>query len=234
MKSISPAMKREPSPASGSSSSTPSGVAIVLVSSYSTGGERYARSSGAAGRDGSGCDGCCASRRGRPERLGADGVLELGALYRGAAADLAYARRRFPGDPVVGAPGGAARARRAAAVYGQGSRRGGLWAFLSRGYWQRVAERPVLLAVAWAAAARPGGGRRGCGRRATRARRSASCPASLQAAADPPPEGRDFGAAEGAAFSFQVLTNNIQVTLMAFAGGILFGVGTVPRSRSTG
>ncbi len=38
---------------------------------------------------------------GRPERLGPEGVLELGALYRGAAADLAYARRRFPGDPVV-------------------------------------------------------------------------------------------------------------------------------------
>ena len=40
--------------------------------------------------------------RGRPERLGPDGVRELGSLYRAAAADLAYARRRFPGDPVVG------------------------------------------------------------------------------------------------------------------------------------
>ena len=52
-------------------------------------------------------------------------------------------------------------------------------------------------------------------------------PSELQAAADPPAAGRDFGAAEGAAFSIQVLTNNIQVTLTAFAGGILFGVGTV-------
>ena len=40
------------------------------------------------------------SKRGR-RRLGAAGLLELGALYRGSAADLAYARRRFPGDPVV-------------------------------------------------------------------------------------------------------------------------------------
>ena len=40
------------------------------------------------------------NRRGR-RRLGAAGLLELGALYRGSAADLAYARRRYPGDPVV-------------------------------------------------------------------------------------------------------------------------------------
>jgi uncharacterized membrane protein SpoIIM required for sporulation len=52
-------------------------------------------------------------------------------------------------------------------------------------------------------------------------------PAELQAAADPPPEGRDYDAATGAAFSTQVLLNNIQVTLTAFAGGIAFGIGTV-------
>jgi hypothetical protein len=37
----------------------------------------------------------------RPQRLGPDRVLRLGALYRSAAADLALARRRFPADPVV-------------------------------------------------------------------------------------------------------------------------------------
>ncbi len=41
------------------------------------------------------------SAHGRPERLGADGVRRLGALYRGAVADLARARRSFPGDPIV-------------------------------------------------------------------------------------------------------------------------------------
>ena len=38
----------------------------------------------------------------RPEKLGRDGVRRLGTLYRAAAADLAFARRRFPGDPLVG------------------------------------------------------------------------------------------------------------------------------------
>jgi len=37
----------------------------------------------------------------RPQRLGAEGVLRLGALYRASVADLAVARRRFAGDPLV-------------------------------------------------------------------------------------------------------------------------------------
>ena len=85
-----------------------------------------------------------AARRGRRRgaaRLGAHGVLELGALYRGAAADLAYARRRFPGDPVV-ARLEALVTRGRAAVYGRAPRRGSVRAFFSRGYWRRLAERP--------------------------------------------------------------------------------------------
>ena len=105
-KSISAALKREPSPARRSRSSTPSGVAIVRVSSYSTGGEptdprrlRRSRRSGAR-------LGAAAGRAAREPAAGPSGsapraCCELGALYRGAAADLAYARRRFPGDPVV-------------------------------------------------------------------------------------------------------------------------------------
>jgi uncharacterized membrane protein SpoIIM required for sporulation len=163
--------------------------------------------------------------KGRPERLGPDGVLELGALYRQAAADLAYARRRFPGDPVVARLEALVVAGRGA-VYGHGRRGGGLWAFLSRGYWRRLAERPAPLVVAWlllfapAAAAAvwaladPGGA-------------LGIVPQEFQAAADPPPEGRDYDATTAGAFSAEVLFNNIQVTLTAFAGGITFGIATV-------
>ena len=52
-------------------------------------------------------------------------------------------------------------------------------------------------------------------------------PAEFQGAADPPVEGRDFDASEASAFSAQVMFNNIQVTLLAFAGGISFGLVTV-------
>jgi uncharacterized membrane protein SpoIIM required for sporulation len=199
------------------------------VSSYSIGGERIAVSlssfeaeRGSAWRR---LREAVERARGRPERLGADGVQELGALYRQAAADLAYARRRFPGDPVVGRLESLVVAARGL-VYGQGRRRGGLRSFLLRGYWERLAERPVLLAVSWLllvapalagglwAASDPGAA-------------LGIVPPELQAAADPPPEGRDYDAATAGAFSAQVLFNNIQVTLTAFAGGIAFGVGTV-------
>ena len=45
--------------------------------------------------------GLIAAARGRARRLPAADILRLGARYREAAADLAYARRRFGDDPVT-------------------------------------------------------------------------------------------------------------------------------------
>ena len=87
-------------------------------------------------------------RRGR-RRLGAAGLLELGALYRGSAADLAYARRRYPGDPVV-ARLEALVTRGRAVVYGAVHKRASFRAFFLHGYWERLAERPAMIALAWA------------------------------------------------------------------------------------
>jgi uncharacterized membrane protein SpoIIM required for sporulation len=165
-----------------------------------------------------------AGRRGR-RRLGAAGVLELGALYRGAAADLAYARRRFPGDPVVARLEGLVLRGRAA-VYGRSGRRGSARAFFARGYWQRLAERPGMIALAWALLLVPAVAGAVWGLVDPGAA-VGLVPADFADAADPPAEGRDFGAGEGSVFATQVLINNIQVTLAAFVGGLLFGVGTV-------
>jgi uncharacterized membrane protein SpoIIM required for sporulation len=161
----------------------------------------------------------------RPERLGADGVRSLGALYRSAAADLAFARRRFPGDPrtrwlealVLRARG---------AVYARAGRRASLRRFILRGYWRRLAERPALLLAAWACLLVPAGLGAAWGA-ADPATAAGIVPAQFQAAADPPAAGRDYAPAEAAAFSTAVMTNNIRVTLLAFAGGIAFGVLTV-------
>jgi uncharacterized membrane protein SpoIIM required for sporulation len=161
----------------------------------------------------------------RPERLGADGVRELGSLYRSTAADLAFARRRFPRDPVT-ARLEALVVRGRATVYARSGRRGSLRSFISRGYWRRMAERPWLVLAAWAillvpaiggaawAAADPGAA-------------AGMVPGQFQAAADPPPEGRDYDASTAAEFSTSVMFNNIGVALTAFAGGISFGVITV-------
>jgi uncharacterized membrane protein SpoIIM required for sporulation len=158
-------------------------------------------------------------------RLGAEGVLELGSLYRGAAADLAYARRRFPGDPVV-ARLEALVTRGRAAVYGRVARRGSVREFFAHGYWRRLAERPGMVALAWALLLVPAAAGAIWGQ-ADPGAAVGLVPGDFAAAADPPATGRDFGAAEGSVFATQVLVNNIQVTLIAFVGGLLFGLGTV-------
>jgi uncharacterized membrane protein SpoIIM required for sporulation len=161
----------------------------------------------------------------RPERLGSEGVRELGALYRGTAADLAFARRRFPRDPVTDRLE-ALVVRGRAAVYARSGRRGSLRSFVSRGYWRRIAERPLLVLAAWAILLVPAIG--GAAWAAVDPGAAAGMvPGQFQAAADPPPEGRDYDAATAAAFSASVMFNNIGVALMAFAGGITFGVVTV-------
>jgi uncharacterized membrane protein SpoIIM required for sporulation len=160
----------------------------------------------------------------RPQRLGPAGVRRLGAAYRAAAADLALARRRWPGDPVtlrleelVG------RARHL--VYASQRRTGSLRSFFAAGYWRLVRERlptvglcwallvvPGLLVGAWAAADPPSA--------------AGFLPAAYREAGES--GGGDLGLSVGlqAALAGQILTNNIQVSFLAFAGGITAGVGT--------
>jgi uncharacterized membrane protein SpoIIM required for sporulation len=161
----------------------------------------------------------------RPERLGAGGVRRLGELYRAASADLAFVRRRYPGDPLIGRLEPLVlRAR--ATVYARAGRRASVREFLLRGYWRRLAERPVLVVVAWALLMVPALGGAAWGLVDAPAA-AGLIPAEFQSAADPPVEGRDFDAETASAFSFQVMFNNIQVTFMAFVGGITFGALTV-------
>src|SRR4051812_44492434 len=192
-------MKRDPIPASGRASCTPSGVEIVRRSSYSMARANHAWSDGGCGslsperfaaeRAAAWEELEAALRRAgdRPEKLGRDGVRRLGMLYRAAAADLAFARRRFPGGPL----GGRLQAlvlRARAAVYSRSGRRASLVSFFTRGYWRRLAERPVLVLLAWALLAGPAlaGGAWGAADPATAA---GLIPAQFQAAADPPAAG---------------------------------------------
>ena len=161
----------------------------------------------------------------RPERLGAGGVRRLGELYRAASADLAFVRRRYPGDPLIGRLEPLVLRGRAS-VYARAGRRASVWSFLSRGYWRRLAERPGLLFLAWALLLVPAllGALWGLVDAPSAA---GLIPAEFQSAADPPVEGRDFDTETASAFSFQVMFNNIQVTFLAFVGGITFGALTV-------
>jgi uncharacterized membrane protein SpoIIM required for sporulation len=161
---------------------------------------------------------------GRPERLGPGGVLRLGALYRATAAELATVRRRAaPGDPAL------ARleelvARGRQAVYADARVRGSARRFVTTGYWRLVAERPGLLALAAALLLLPAV----AGALWASADPDAALglvPGELRGAVEPVGD-TGMSAEETAAFSSQVLTNNIYVTFLAFAMGLALGLGT--------
>ncbi len=156
-------------------------------------------------------------------RRSRDELLRLGSLYRAAAADLAVARRAFPGDPLTTRLHDlVVRGRQV--VYGSEARRtSGVVDFLATGYWQRLRERPGLLALAAALLLVP------------------SVLAWLWGLNDPGaaigvvPEGfrRDGDPVAGrlslsdeAGFAGQIFTNNIRVTFVAVAAGITLGLGT--------
>jgi uncharacterized membrane protein SpoIIM required for sporulation len=167
------------------------------------------------------------SRAGRrAESLGPDGVRRLAALYRAVAADLALARRRFVGDPTV-ARLEALVARARPLVYDRARRGGSVAEFATTGYWRRVRERPALLLISalllfgpWVLAAvwavrDPGAA-------------SGVVPSEYRSVTEPREHRTDLGLTTDrqAAFSSEIFTNNIRVTIIAFAGGIAAGIGT--------
>ena len=160
--------------------------------------------------------------RGRPDSLGAEGVLRLGALYRSAIGDLAQGRRAFPGDPSVRALEQlVGRAR--ATVYAPVRRRGSALHYVTGGYWRAVREQGRVLLLAWAlllgstvlalvwALHDP-------------ASAAGVVPGSLSSGGSAPQHAIGLGAGQSAAISVTIFTNNIGVTFLAFATGIAFGV----------
>jgi uncharacterized membrane protein SpoIIM required for sporulation len=162
---------------------------------------------------------------GRPERLGVDAVLELGRLYRSAVADLALARRAFPGDPVVDRLEPLVlRARHV--IYSERARDGSLRAYMTRGYWEEIRRNrrllaivlvatflPTLLAGVWAVND-PGAA-------------IGLVPSAYRAAADPQVRHLSIGLSTQAAFASSIYTHNIEVTFLVFGGGLLLGLGTL-------
>ena len=159
----------------------------------------------------------------RPERLGAGGVLRLGELYRAAAADLAYARRRFGTDPVVARLENLVVRARSAVYAASGSERG-LRGLFTDGYWRRMGERWPALALASALLLVPAllGGLWGAGDASAAI---GIVPDAFRGAVTPGTSG-GLTAGDATAFSSEVFTNNVVVTFVAFAGGILAGLGT--------
>jgi len=162
---------------------------------------------------------------GRPGRLGVEGALELGRNYRATVADLALARRQFRGDPVIDRLERLVLAGRQA-IYAERRRGGSVRSFITRDYWRLVLGRPGILAVALLALFGPclvaaiwalhdPGGALGL------------VPGRFRGAAHPHVRHLAAGAASQAAFAGSIFTNNIEVTFLAFAGGLTLGLGTL-------
>jgi uncharacterized membrane protein SpoIIM required for sporulation len=163
---------------------------------------------------------------GRPERLGPAKFRRAAGLYRGAAADLALARRLWPTEPAVRSletivAGGYAL------VYESHPRTWSPLRFLTSVYWRRVVDFPAALVVAGLFLVVPAllGLLWGMG---SPDQAIELLPPEFSEIAEPRPGG-DFGftATEKASFSTVIFTNNIQVTFLAFATGILLGLGTI-------
>jgi uncharacterized membrane protein SpoIIM required for sporulation len=164
--------------------------------------------------------------RGRPERLGPEQALELGRRYRAVAADLAMARRRFPGDPVVDRLERLTLAGRQA-IYSERTRRlGSLWRFLTRDYWRLILDRPGMLAISWLAMLGP---TVLCAIWAIHSPTAALglVPGRFEGATHPHVHHIPLGAATQAVLASSIFTNNIGVTFLAFAGGLALGLGTI-------
>jgi uncharacterized membrane protein SpoIIM required for sporulation len=167
-----------------------------------------------------------AARRRRPERLGADRLRRLGELYRAAAADLARARRAFPGDPLVTAlEQRVMRARQL--VYDAPTRRESVLAFVTRDYWRAVRARRLPIAIAALLLFGSAGLSAAWADRDPGAAGGA-VPGAYQSVTQPRPHGSDLGLSrdERAGVAGTIFTNNIKVTLLAFAAGVTAGLGT--------
>ncbi len=167
--------------------------------------------------------GLIASARGRARRLPASDILRLGARYREAAADLAFARRRFGDDPVTRRVE-ALVVRARPLVYGAPARRGSLAAYLAHGYWRAIAERPKPLLAAWLLMLVPAL-LAGLWALTDPSAAGGLVPSAYRGVSEPHHQGLILhGAGEHAGVSVGIFVNNIQVTFLAFAGGITLGL----------
>lgn len=169
--------------------------------------------------------------KGRVDRLDPDAVLRLGRGYRAATADLAQARRRFPGDPVTERLDLLVRQARPL-VYGSVGERGSVARFVTTGYWQRVRQRPLLLLVSAVALFGPalliGTWTTANPDEASRVARVSEATATIAEGGGRDPDTQKItDPAVNTGLSAQIFTNNARVALAAFAGGMTGGVLTI-------
>jgi uncharacterized membrane protein SpoIIM required for sporulation len=161
--------------------------------------------------------------KGKADRLEPDQLKELGLLYRKAAGDLAIARRRYPattGTTRLDALVTAAHAL----VYAKPKREDRISTFFTQRFWERVREGGVclLLSVGLLVAAGVLGFIWSV---VNPVASSGILPAGFHATTHPG-QGGVVGIAIPArtGLAFEIFTNNIEVAILALAGGFTLGL----------
>lgn len=160
-------------------------------------------------------------------------MRRLGLLYRQAAADLSVARRRYPDSPGTLQLDALVNASHAL-VYGKPKRQERFSSFFSTRFWTRVREggRCLTLSVALLAGFTVLGFLWAVFEPVSA---SGILPAGFHATTHPG-QGGVVGIAipARAGLAFEIFTNNIQVSILALAGGFTFGLLTAYMLASNG
>jgi uncharacterized membrane protein SpoIIM required for sporulation len=161
--------------------------------------------------------------KGRVERLGPNEVVQAGNLYRTLTADLAYARRQFPGDPLLRQLEQQVHPARSL-VYDRARSGFSVRSFYRDRYWKLIHRRSRLVALSILLMAVPAvlvflWALRDPDRAATLLGERFS--GGRTSWAD-----QGYSATEQSAVATAIFVNNIRVSFLAYASGILFGFGT--------
>lgn len=163
--------------------------------------------------------------KGHPERLGTEGVLALGRLYRAAAADLALARRRYPGYPMLERLEPLVlRARHA--LYSERRKGGSLRDYMVHGYWRAIVAERKLLALVWAVMLAAAGISAAWAVHDPGAA-IGLLPVEYRGAAAPHVHTLPGGLSTQAGLASTIYVHNIEVAFLFFAGGLTFGAATL-------
>ncbi|HVU73468.1 MAG TPA: hypothetical protein VHE83_10960 [Mycobacteriales bacterium] len=173
------------------------------------------------------------SARARTSRLGAADVLRLADRYRGAAADLALARRRYAGNPVVASLEDVV-ARGREAVYGvpRTTPLAAVVRFVVSGWWSLVRARLRETATALGVVLVAGVASAVWAHTSPSAAERTLPPSLRRASLDPALYGLPRGA-PGNGHSWTALAA-LAVAVLALVAGVLAGIGTVVVLAATG
>jgi len=153
----------------------------------------------------------------RKQVLSAPQIVQLGRLHRATSADLALARRQFPGDPVVGRLEQLI-SRSHQEVYAKAARQFSFVDFATRGYWWEVRRRPWPLALAALFLLGPLVGV------ALWAHQNLETAIGFAGPVDPASAPQISTISSQASFAATIFTHNIEVAFAAFGGGISGGL----------